>query len=303
MRRPTLAAMPDADGMAIEVVMTVLAVVGARWLNRRLPPLSPPATPAPPPDPYELAWLRGGSVAVLQLAVYELVRAGHLVLVPASGEQAGRTALARLVRPSAVAPAAALGDPARQLLGQLAGPVDRARLHRVAPLLAGCCADADRAQRATGLLLTPGARARGWGITLLGMVVVLASAAWQLPGIQSAGEALAPAVCAAAGMLALLLLSRPDARLSPRGRSYLAACARAIPPAAGSRPGGARWTPAAEGGEEAYRPAGSAPPPGLLAVAVGGLPTLTGTVHAGLMALLDPYSVAPAPTFADEDST
>ncbi len=283
--------------MVVEALVIIIAVAACRWFNRRRG-AGAPVDPLPgPPDPYALAWLRGGSTAVLQLAAYDLVRSARLGLVPAGQAAAAASAPARmpvLVALPARSGADDLHPAARRLLQLVTAPCDRPRLVGFAAELAPCFDSLERTLRADGLLLAPAQRVAGWAVTLLGMALVLGAAWWLLLGEAAAaqGSAVALGSLAAFGMAALLLGAAPEPRLSPRGRAYLVRRAGELEAATGARRG-QRWIPAAAGQELA----GGAPAaaPGLLVVALSGLAALNGTAYAGLVALLDPASVAPGP--------
>jgi uncharacterized protein (TIGR04222 family) len=298
--------MSAVDEVVVEALVIILVVAACRWFNRRRG-AGAPANPLPgPPDPYTLAWLRGGPTAVLELAAYDLVRGDHLALVPAgsagpAGPAGGAHALTPLLAPLPTRVGEdALPEAARRLLHLVTAACDRPRLAGFALDLAPCFDAIDRTLRADGLLLTPAQRLAGWAVTLFGMAVVLGVTFWQLQGgrAEAQGSEVALASLAAIGVAALRLLGAPEPRLSPRGRAYVLrlGCERAL--AAAALRGERRWIPAAAGGRDPESP--PAPAPGLLEVALTGLPVLNGTAYAALVALLEPASVAPGPVIVQD---
>jgi uncharacterized protein (TIGR04222 family) len=297
--------MSAIDGVVVESLLIILVVAACWWFNRRRG-ASVPSDPLPdPPDPYGIAWLRGGPTAVLQLAAYDLLRDSRLALVPPGpaaqagpAGQAGQAQDARLPLLGPLPPRTgedALPEAARRLRGLVTDACDGPRLAGFANSLAPSFDTLDRTLRANGLLLTPAQRRTGWAVTLLGMAVVLGIAGWQLQEATARhhGGEVGIASLAAIGLCALRLLTAPEPRLSPRGRAYLVRLTADLTLAAGRLRGAGRWIPAAAGGHDAQ---GSvAPAPRLLEIALSGMPVLNGTAYAGLVALLEPASVAPGP--------
>lgn len=85
-----LAALSGPQFLAVygaAILSTLAAVWTLRWFSDSTRSLPPPAVP-PNPDPYELAWLRGGDAEVLRLAVFSLLERG--LLEKSDGDRIGQ---------------------------------------------------------------------------------------------------------------------------------------------------------------------------------------------------------------------
>ena len=72
--------MNGPEFLLLYVILIAVALLITRWFNHWRDPRSGeplPAVPSPA-DPYELAWLRGGSPEAIRLAAYELIHADLL---------------------------------------------------------------------------------------------------------------------------------------------------------------------------------------------------------------------------------
>jgi uncharacterized protein (TIGR04222 family) len=226
--------------LLLYTALIVAAVLGTRWFNRwrdvrhdqDLPPVPSPA------DPFELAWLRGGAHEAIRLAVYDLKQRGLLAAqmvgagaraVVASGSPEGRVAplapIDRLVLRACAAPQNA----AQLMRGSLPQQVEEACGHwRVRHEEAGLVIDASR-------------KVQGWILVLavaggLGLLSV-ARIQHALAGGHPFGFLV---VLTLIGLILVPALGRPPARLTARGRRYLARLRQALAPDPGRMPSVAR---------------------------------------------------------------
>src|SRR5579862_4098131 len=93
-------------------LLVIVAIIGfclylrySRDSSSSLPPLRVPANP----DPYEIAYLRGGANEVVRLAIYKLLKLGFLIIEPLVGRS--KKSNAQQIRHSEQAPDPAHLDP------------------------------------------------------------------------------------------------------------------------------------------------------------------------------------------------
>jgi uncharacterized protein (TIGR04222 family) len=175
----------------------------------------PPPVPTRP-DPYEIAYLRGGVGAVIQLAAYAL-KCGEMIEMQAGGRIARVSGLADPTNPieMRVLDEVGLGETASNLLSSRA----------LRASLEGKCETFRQRLERQDLIATGSARARAYGLAVLAGAALVALAAWKIVVAEmrhhhNVGFLFAEAAVA----VVLILVSVRIATRSPasqRGRAYL----------------------------------------------------------------------------------
>jgi uncharacterized protein (TIGR04222 family) len=259
--------------------LAIAAVVWfCHWRNRRHDPWR--GRPAPPlpeaPDPYRIAWLRGGGREVIRLGVYDLIWHQRLAvedlqrkrLVPQPGDGDGEP----------------LAPLAREILKEIAGPTDPVSLlkGRLPERIDEHCRHFAKEFADQGLLLAPALRFQAWLGALGAIAAILAVGGVRLAQTLAHGHhnVLGLIFCGLVGSVLILMLGTPRSRLTVRGRDYLRRLELAFAPNGPAAPP-KRWTPATTTADEADATAAQfglgALSPGLLPVALLGVGALEGT--------------------------
>ncbi|HEX7174131.1 MAG TPA: TIGR04222 domain-containing membrane protein [Pyrinomonadaceae bacterium] len=179
--------------------------------------MQPPPLPSTP-DPYEIAYLRGGENEVARTAVFALMRSGHLHVI-----QRGKKSLIERTGPPA--PTAALGHFERRAYGWFDHPQESAAVFRqggLAEKLRRHCADYEQKLRGEKLLTPPEASDRARLVRLLGLAVIAGLGAYKLAIALSRGRTnvIFLILLGAVALVVLFKVCRSP-RLSRRGRAHL----------------------------------------------------------------------------------
>ena len=205
-------------------IFIAVALLITRWFNHWRDPRSGeplPAVPSPA-DPYELAWLRGGSPEAIRLAVYELIHADLLESswrAPA-GSRAGTYLLANpQAEPTALAPLA------RVVLRACATPQKPKDLMHGA-LVEGvdaACRHWQLKHEEAGFLLSSSQRTSGWMLMVFSLLILVFITYGRVNDTFAHGHSnvlflLALTVVA---IVVMYRFGRPATRLTARGATYL----------------------------------------------------------------------------------
>ncbi len=286
------------DGPAFLLFYAAVAAVLlglCRWRNRAAPTRLTPLRELPAePDPYEVAWLRGGGTEIVRLAVYDLLRCSYLA-IEAKAAAVGRSRwIARIAR--ALARGGDLALRAHDL-----GGVRRAACRP------GTCSKADLPKRIDercralrtrfeeqGLVTRPAQRVQGTLMTLAVVAMLLVLGIWRIQASLAHGHhnVLFLAALMVISVAVAFLATMPPARLTSHGRAYLAGLVAGMPDARAAAAGG-RANAAADATQDEPVSAGMPAAPALLGVALLGFPALAGTDYA-VMDQLFPRAKAPA---------
>ena len=234
--------MNGPEFLLLYVILIAVALLITRWFNHWRDPRSGeplPAVPSPA-DPYELAWLRGGSPEAIRLAAYELIHADLLESswrAPA-GSRAGTYLLATLQpEPAALAPLA------RVVLRACATPQKPKDLMR-GSLVEGvdaACRHWQLKHEDEGFLLSLTQRKNGFMLMIGSMMILIGITYARVSDTFAHGHAnvlflLALTVVA---IVVMYRFGRPATRLTTRGSAYLkrlqstlAPRMRVVPPSA-----------------------------------------------------------------------
>jgi len=195
--------------------IAVCALVARRldWTGRMPPPHVPPA-----PDPYEIAYLRGGENEVARTAVFALMRSGHLRVT----EQGKKSLIERTGPP---APAASLGRLERHAYGWFDHPRESAEVFKrggLAEKVGRHCAEYEQKLRGEKLLTPPEVGERARLVRLLGLAVIAGLGAYKLAVALSRGRTnvIFLILLGAVALIVLFKVCRSP-RLSRRGRAHL----------------------------------------------------------------------------------
>jgi uncharacterized protein (TIGR04222 family) len=217
--------------------LVTTAIVGVRWYNRtRDPRANEPLPPVPSPaDPYELAWLRGGTAETTRLAVYDLRQRGlletpkpgsapsanYVVAAVNADQQPGLPPLGRLLLRICVTP----HHPRRLLHGESAMRMEEGCLHW------------RRRHEDNGFLENASQRSQKWFLLLgVGLLLVIISVVRIQNSIAHGHyNIIFLILMTIATVIALPVLARPIGRLTPRGVRYLARLKQALAPAVTTR--------------------------------------------------------------------
>jgi uncharacterized protein (TIGR04222 family) len=260
--------------IAITLFVCWLRVQPDSTSYRALPPLPQQ------PDPYEIAYLRGGENEVLRLAIFSLLQRGYLQMDAAASLGTSRQ---RLSQTDAAPPASALSPLERQVMAAFSTPREAKDLFQstLPDRIAAHCAGYAQKLQVERLLLSPEENARRWQTGRLGALVIVGLGGYKLfaaltKGHHNVGFLLLMGLFA---LIFLAALCRSE-RLSPQGKEYLARLQQAfgrlkMMPLAPAAEG------AASGGQEA-----------LLLVSVFGVGALAGSVYAPFAQIFHRASVS-----------
>jgi uncharacterized protein (TIGR04222 family) len=206
---------PEFLAVYLAVIFVTLAVVWtARWYTDSSRWILLPEV-APNPDPYELAWLRGGEAEVLRLAIFSLLERG--LLTKADDNRIGQASVDQAALNGLVPLELALFE--HFAVPQSAGELFRGdapwRL-RDACLLYGTRMEGEQ------FLITSKMRLQRVFNAMMGGLVIVGLGAFKLDVALSRHKTNVGLLIALAALscIALILLAR-SGRLSARGKSYL----------------------------------------------------------------------------------
>lgn len=225
--------MNGPEFLILYAILIAVALLITRWFNHWRDPHSGeplPAVPSPA-DPYELAWLRGGSPEAIRLAVYELIQAGLLESswrAPV-GSRAGTYLLANLqAEPVALAPLARVvlracatpQKPKDLMHGSLVEGVDAA------------CRHWQLKHEEAGFLLSSSQRTSGWLLMILSVLTLIFITYARVSETLAHGHSnvfflLALTVVA---IVVMYRFGRPATRLTARGAAYFKRLRSALAP-------------------------------------------------------------------------
>ena len=248
----------------IGVIVVTLMVCG--WLihHDRTAGHIPPPIP-PHPDPFEIAYLRGGENEVTRLAMFDLLQRGYLEM-EGSGEKEPR------LRQSYAPPALdSLSPLEREVFCWFRHPVTAKEMFRgdLPARVKRHCADYELKLLTYRLLLPAGTRERAKRIGITGACVILGLGGYKFTAALANGHHNV-AFLLMLGAVALILLAcicRTN-RLSARGRAYYERLQRAFQRLK-------VWKGQVASSETAY-----GPDPMLLMVGIFGVTALAATPHA-----------------------
>jgi len=257
---------------ASAATIAACALVSRRldWTGAMPPPHVPPA-----PDPYEIAYLRGGENEVARAVVFALMRSGHLRVT-----QQGKKSLIERTGPPV--PAASLGQFERRAYGWFDHPRESAEVFQrggLAEKLRRHCADYEQKLRGEKLLTPPEVGERARLVRLSGLAVIAGLGAYKLAVALSRGRTnVFFLILLGAVALFVLFKACRSPRLSRRGRAHLERLRTAFDRLKGA---GTNLTETAETARESADGHGAHAAPGgldpaLLALGVFGMAALAG---------------------------
>jgi uncharacterized protein (TIGR04222 family) len=209
--------MPGPTFLAFYAVVSAITLVALNLLLRIDSTSDRPPPPVPTrPDPYEVAYLRGGVGAVIQLAAYAL-KCREMIEMQAGGRIARVSGLADPTNPieARVLDEVGLGETASNLLSSRA----------LRASLEGKCEIFRQRLERQDLIAKASARARAYGLTAIAGAALVALAAWKIVVAEGRHHHNVGFLFAeAAAAVVLLVVSVQIATRSPasqRGRAYL----------------------------------------------------------------------------------
>jgi uncharacterized protein (TIGR04222 family) len=249
--------------LIVYAVWCLLVLVLARWFAASGDDslTAPRAALSSALDPWEIAFVRGDANELIRFAVFDLVRAGALEIVPRD-----KRTPTRLKRTGTPVDLAALSPAARIVYAAIDQPRATDELFRTE--LRTQVSDAYASERdrlvERGLLAPPTVRANARTARIFGAIALAAPAAFRLwyAAVQHHRNVGFLIVIAIASLVLLLAVTR-SGRLSKRGSAYVKSLRATLPKPA---------------------PRGPAPSPAALSllVAAGGMGVLAGTPYAAL---------------------
>lgn len=198
---------------AAAVVVCRLAVRGLDWTGRLPPPPVPSA-----PDPYEIAYLRGGENEVTRAGIFSLIKRGLL-----SFSRQGKKV--RIERTNAGPPRNSHGQIERRIYDWFDRPRESGEVFRgggLAQSLRGLCAGYEQALRRDQLLTPPSVKGGAWTVRLAGLAVIAGLGGYKLLVALSKGRfnvGFLVVLCVVA--IVVLLAATRTPRISRRGRAHL----------------------------------------------------------------------------------
>lgn len=213
----TIANMRGPDFLFFYGTMIVAAMIVGWWLIRsadtsdRELALSLP----PDPDPYEVAYLRGGGAEVIRLAVFRLIQA-HCLVASGSGD-------GTITRNKQHAVPPGMSNIEQEVYTHFAFPQKLGDVcKQLAPQIRDLCAPLESRLNSDGLLNTETVQARAQQVRLLLMAVVLGLGGYKLAVALSRGRTNVAflVIMGIVGFVFARKVSRAS-RLSRRGKTYL----------------------------------------------------------------------------------
>jgi uncharacterized protein (TIGR04222 family) len=232
---------PIADLSGPEFLVLYGVVIAATllwcwWQVRASDPTTgqaPPPVPASPPDPYALAYLRGGENEVTRVAVFSLLQRGYLQAVPVAGGLFRRRRAQQLEHAPKQPDHKALTPIERRVFEWFSWPRNPVEIFRgtVPTDVKQQCAGYEQHARQERLLMPDQAVSGALRMGLLGAAVILGLGAYKLAIAVSRGY---PNVwfliIMAVVSLFLLRWATQVPRLSRRGEAYLRQLRQAYEP-------------------------------------------------------------------------
>ena len=296
----------DGPQFLLFYAATAAVLLGlCRWRNRAAPPRRTPLRELPAdPDPYEMAWLRGGGPEVVRLAVYDLLRCSYLAIESASTATSGTRRIARIAEPS---PEAAISPFARMTWAACAVPMPAWKLLQgtLPKRIDERCQALRTRFEEQGLVIRPTLRFQGVLMTLAALAMLLVLGIWRIQDSLAHGHhnILFLVALMAVSVVVAFMATLPPARLTSHGRAYLAGLVAGMPDARATADAAAKATASGRSADAAAAEpvaAGMPMAPALLGVALLGIPVLDGTNYAVMGEL---FPRAPAPTDGSSCST
>lgn len=217
------------DGQYLTVGLGAIAAALAYflWVVHRMDPTrgAPPPRIPSHPDPYEIAFLRGGAREVVRVALADLMQRGYVHLREEGGPLRRTRTLEKAARHPDVA---LLPDVERAIFNGVSGDtVGRTILRGISQTVAAHCQRYEDAAARDGLLTELAHADRVRAARRIVEVAVIAVGGFALFSTLFSsvmGVLIAPAATATAGIIAYVILERllRAPRLSHRGRAYLA---------------------------------------------------------------------------------
>jgi uncharacterized protein (TIGR04222 family) len=223
---------PIADLSGPEFLVLYGVVIAATllwcwWQVRASDPTTgqaPPTVPATPPDPYEIAYLRGGENEVTRVAVFSLLQREYLHAVPVRRGLFGRRGTQQLEHAPKQPPQSALTPIERRVFEWFSWPRNPAEIFRgTAPAdVKQQCAGYEQHARQERLLMPEQVLRGAWRVALLGAAVILGLGAYKLAIALSRGHSnVWFLIIMAVVSMFLLRWAAQVPRLSRRGQAYL----------------------------------------------------------------------------------
>jgi uncharacterized protein (TIGR04222 family) len=245
--------------------------------------LDPPGRDDPPPvplrpDPYQIAYLRGGENEVTRAVLFGLVERGYLQVLPAKSRMASPTGW-RISRAESAPDASLLSSLEWKVVSEFDKPRRAQDVFQqgVPARVRGVCADYEQALRAEALLTDDSIRQSTHRVAWAASAVILGLGVFKLAAALSNGHSnVGFLLLMMVVSLCILPMIVKVPRLSRRGRAYLERLQQAYT--------GLRRPRAISDPSPALDPL-------LLMVGVYGLPSLAGTTHARF-AQMFPQSVS-----------
>jgi len=232
----------------------------------------PPPIPGRP-DPYEMAYLRGGENEVIRTGYFALLRRGYVQVVKAK-KRFQKVTESRICRVDSPPPEGELSALELRLYRESATPRAAAEMFKsggLASKIADACSIYRKRLEAEELLSPPEVKSASWPTWLVGTAVLLALGGYKLAVAHAKGrtnvEFLVILMCVGPILLGLVVAVASARRLSDRGRAYLKGIKIAYQ---GIKKPAPRANVAATDDTAA-----------MLMVGVFGLATLKGTAHSG----------------------
>ena len=220
-------ALADLSGphfLLLYAVVIALTLAYCAWSRSRLDATTTDRLPLVPthPDPFEIAYLRGGANEVTRVAVFDLIQRGFLEARP---DKPGKKTSAQKLVPAEQAPDPSFLSPLeRDVLGYFTVPRSARDIFQSAlpARLAPYCAGYDQALRAEGLLSGDEGKADLTRAGLTSAAIILGFGGYKLVaalvnGYSNVGFLI---LLALASLVPLAFLCQPR-RLTRRGRAYL----------------------------------------------------------------------------------
>lgn len=185
---------------------------------------APPAVPPTPPDPYQIAYLRGGENEVTRVAVFSLLQRHYLQAVPVQTGLFRTRGAQQLERAPQQPPQSALTSIERRVLEWFSWARNPSEIFRgtVPADVKQQCGGYERHARDERLLMPEQVVGWAWRVALLGAAVILGLGAYKLAIALSRGHAnVWFLIIMAVVSLFLLRAVTQVPRLSHRGQAYL----------------------------------------------------------------------------------
>jgi uncharacterized protein (TIGR04222 family) len=222
----SLANMQGPAFLVLYGVVIAATLLWCWWQARAADPTtaqSPPSVPSHP-DPYEIAYLRGGENEVTRVAVFTLLQRGYLQRAPAPRSRFGIRPAERLTRTAKYPPAGSLAPLERQVFNWFSSPRSPLEIFqsRVPAEVKRECAGYEQRARDERLLMPEAAVNQTRLMRVLGAIVILGLGGYKLAVALTTGHnnVVFLIIMAIVALVALRGVTRLP-RLSRRGVAYL----------------------------------------------------------------------------------